>query len=113
MSKTFNSIAFTLFSVEKDVVVLSDSSTNTGTVSYKRTAPKRQKDFPGMEKGEIKHTMVDPVTGAVIGIVSTSTSVLATATDAQRTSLIAVQKASLDDSAFSSLVMDRQIPLAG
>lgn len=113
MSKTFNSIAFNLFSVEKDVVVLSDSSTNTGTVSYKRTAPKRQKDFPGMEKGEIKHTMVDPVTGAIIGIVTTSTSVLATATDAQRTNLIVVQKASLDDSAFTSLVMDRQIPLAG
>lgn len=113
MSKTFNSVSFALFSVEKDVVVLSDSSTNTGTISYKRTAPKRQKDFPGMEKGEIKHTLVDPVTGAVIGIVTTSTSVLATATDAQRTSLIAVQKASLDDSAFTSLVMDRQIPLAG
>lgn len=113
MSKTLNSVNYALFSVEKDVVVLSDLSTNSGTVSFKRTAPKRQKDFPGMEKGEIKHTLVDPVSGAIIGIVNTSTSVLATATDAQRTSLIAVQQAILADSAFSSLVMDRQIPLAG
>lgn len=112
MSKTFDSKPFDLFSTEKDVVVLSDFGTNSGQISYKRTAPKRTKDFAGMEKGEVKHTLVDPTTGVTIGIVATSTSILATATDAQRTHLIAVQQAALADSAFTALAMDRRLPLA-
>lgn len=113
MSKTLDSKTFNIFSLEKDVVVMTDLTSNSGQLSYKRTAPKRQKDFPGMEKGEVKHTLVDPSTGGIIGIVTTSTSIIATASDQQRNHLAAVQRAALVDDAFSALVLDRQLPLNG
>lgn len=66
-----------------------------------------------MEKGEIKHTMVDPTSGAVIGIVATTTSILATASDVQRERLKNVQIGALADASFGALVLDRVLPIDG
>lgn len=113
MSKTFNSQVFSVHSQERDAVVLRDYAPTTPgvvqTVSYKRTAPKRVKDFPGMEKGEVKHTVIAP-DGQIIGIVSISTSIRADALEADRDDLRAVAGAAFDDASFAALVNDQQLP---
>lgn len=112
MSKTLNTIVFDIHSQEKDAVALKAYATDANILSYKRTAPKRTKDFVGMEKSELKHTLIDPLTGALIGIQTVSTSILATATPAQRSTLNAVTKAAMVDEAYDNLIQDQRLPLA-
>lgn len=112
MSKTLNSIAFDIHSQEKDAVVLKAYATDANTLSLKRIAPKRTKDFPGMEKTEVKHTLIDTATGAVIGIQTVSTSIRADSTAAVRNSIAGVTKALLDDAIYADLLLDQRLPLA-
>lgn len=112
MSKTLNSVIFDLFSSEKDVVTFRDFSGDKKSLAYKRSAPKRTKDFPGMEKTELKLTLTDPVLGT-IGIVTVSTSVRADTSDAAKTDLILSTAAAVDDASYSQLVLDQRLPLAG
>lgn len=110
MSKTFNSIVFDIFSTEKDAVVLRDFTHDKSAISYKRTAPKRVKDFPGMEKTELKHTFVG-VDGNIIGIQTVTTSIRADATDADRVYLITTTASATDDSSYDELIKDQRLPL--
>lgn len=110
MSKLFANLPFNTHAQERDVVVLRDYTGDKNQISYKRTAPKRVKDFPGMEKTELKHTMTD-ASGNVIGIQTVSTSIIATASVADRQALLAVTTAALSDEAYTSLVNDQRLPL--
>lgn len=111
MGKTLNSVTYALFSLEKDAVTFRDLA-NDGGVSYKRTAPKRTKDFPGMEKSEVKHTVTDPNLG-VIGILTISTSIRADATNDQKAAIAATGQAAMSDGAYLPLVQSQQLPLNG
>lgn len=111
MSKTLNSIVYDIHSTEKDVVVLRDYASDASQLSYKRTAPKRLKDFPGMEKTELKHT-VTGADGSIIGIQTVTTSIRADAAEAVRSSLNATTQAALADSAYTDLVQNQRLPLS-
>lgn len=110
MSKLFNTVTFSLFSTEKDIVTLRDFADNKKSVTYKRSAPKRVKDFPGMEKSEVKMTLTDPTLG-VIGIVTVSSSIRADSLDPIRTDLILSVKDMVNEAAYSDLVTDQRLPL--
>lgn len=112
MSKTLNTIVFDIHAQERDVVVLKAYATDANLLSFKRTAPKRTKDFPGMEKTEIKHTLIDPLTGVVIGIQTVSTSIRADAVPASRDNLTGVTKAALADATYDALISDQRLPLS-
>lgn len=111
MSKTLNAIVFDIYAVERDVVVLKAYATDANLLSFKRTAPKRTKDFPGMEKTEVKHTLIDPATGAVIGIQTVSTSIRADATAVNREILTGVTTDALASAIYGDLVSDQRLPL--
>ena len=111
MSKTFATLPFNTHAQERDVVVLRDYTGDQNQISYKRTAPKRVKDFPGMEKTELKHTMTD-ASGNIIGIQTVSTSIVANASAVDRQALLAVTTAAMADEAYTSLVNDQRLPLA-
>ena len=111
MSKTFATLPFNTHAQERDAVVLRDYTGDKNQISYKRTAPKRLKDFPGMEKTEIKHTMTD-ASGNIVGIQTVSTSIIATASQTDRQALLAVTNAAINDEAYTSLVYDQRLPLA-
>lgn len=110
MSKTFNSVAFDIFSQEKDVVTLRDFVNGKDSLSFKRAAPKRQKDFPGMEKTEMKVTITDPVLGPV-GIMTISTSIRADQNDTLRSHLVGVGVAAVQDTVYEQLVHDQRLPI--
>lgn len=112
MSKTLNTVIFDLFSSEKDVVTLRDFTGDRKSLTYKRSAPKRTKDFPGMEKSELKLSLIDPVLGT-IGIVTLSTSVRADTADVIKTDLIQTIIAAAGDTSYPQLVLDQRLPLAG
>lgn len=112
MSKVLNTVTYDLNSQEKDVVTFRDFSANNASIAYKRSAPKRSKDFPGMEKGEVKHVLMDPILG-VIGIVTVSTSIRAGTADAIKTGLASTIAAVVSDAAFTNLVLDQRLPLNG
>lgn len=112
MSKTLNTVVFDLFSSEKDVTTFRDFTGNQKTLSYKRSAPKRTKDFPGMEKSEVKITLTDPVLGTV-GIVTVNSSIRADSLDATKTDLIETIKGALDEAAYPQLVLDQRLPITG
>nr|URG16111.1 MAG: coat protein [Leviviridae sp.] len=112
MSKTINAQPFDIHSTEKDAVSLRDYTGDKDTLSYKRTAPKRVKDFPGMAKTELKLTRVNPTTGELVGIITVSTSIRADATAADKTAMMALSKAAADDAAWTDLVTDQRLPLA-
>lgn len=76
MSKTYATRTFDSFSVEKDTIVLRDFTNNDLTIQNRRSLPKRAGDFPGMEKSEVKVTLVDPATGQTKAIATVSTSIL-------------------------------------
>lgn len=111
MSKVFATLPFNTHAQERDAVVLRDYTGDRNQISYKRTAPKRLKDFPGMEKTEIKHTMTD-ASGNIVGIQTVSTSIIATANQTDRQALLAVTNAAINDEAYTSLVYDQRLPLA-
>lgn len=111
MSKTINAQPFDIHSTEKDVVSLKDYSGDADTLSYKRIAPKRVKDFPGMAKSELKLTRTDPVTGELVGIITVATSIRADASATTKSSMMATGKAALADSAWTDLVNDQRLPL--
>lgn len=111
MSKTFATLPFNTHAQERDAVVLRDYTGDKNQISYKRTAPKRLKDFPGMEKSELKHTMTDS-SGNIVGIQTVSTSIIATASQTDRQALLAVTNAAINDEAYTSLVYDQRLPLA-
>lgn len=112
MSKTLNTIVFDIHSQEKDAVVLKAYATDANLLSFKRIAPKRTKDFVGMEKTEVKHTLLDPATGSIIGIQTVSTSILASANATQRQSLTDVTAAALADDVYDNLILDQRLPLS-
>lgn len=112
MSKILNGITFDIHAQERDAVVLKAYDTDANVLSYKRVSPKRLKDFPGMEKTELKHTLVDPTTGSLIGIQTITTSIRADATTVQRSSLNAVTVAAVADATYTSLLNDQRLPLA-
>lgn len=112
MSKTLNSTVYDIFSSEKDNVTLRDFTGNQKTLAYKRSAPKRTKDFPGMEKSELKLSLIDPVLGT-IGIVTLSASVRAGTADATKTDLIQTIVAAAGEASYPQLVLDQRLPLAG
>lgn len=109
MSKTFATIVYDTFSQEKDVVTLRDFVNDKFQAAYKRLLPKRTKDFPGMEKTELKLTQSDPVLGT-IGIVTISTSIRADQPAAVKTALLAQLTAIQADAAYTALVMDQKLP---
>lgn len=111
MSKTLNAIVFDIHSQEKDVVVLRDYIGDASQISYKRTAAKRVKDFPGMQKTEVKHTITAP-DGNIVGIQTVTTSIRADAAAASRTLLNATTVAALQDAAYTALIQDQRLPLA-
>lgn len=110
MSKTLNTIVFSTHSQEKDAVVLRDYVNDASQLSYKRTAPKRVKDFPGMEKTELKHTLTG-ADGEVIGIQTVTTSIRADAVVANRDKLRSTTAAALADTAYVDLINDQRLPL--
>lgn len=112
MTKTFNAHTFNLFAQERDAVVLRDFSTLVDSLAFKRTAPKRQKDFPGMEKSEMKVTLINPATGEIVGIVSAVTSIRADALPAVRDGLKATFRAAVADAAWDDLVNSQRLPSA-
>lgn len=109
MSKTLNSIVFNVHFAAGDAVVLRDYVNDASTLSYKRTAPKRVKDFPGMEKTEVKHTLTG-ADGSIIGIQTVTTSIRADALPAVRSSMIATTAAALADATYEDLVQDQRLP---
>lgn len=111
MSKLINSQPFDIFSTEKDVVTLRDFTTDSDSLSYKRTAPKRQKDFPGVARSELKLSRVDASTGELVGTVTVTTSIRADASDTNKTAMMAISKAALADSAWTDLINDQRLPL--
>ena len=111
MSKTFANLPFNTHAQERDVVVLRDYTGDKNQISFKRTAPRRLKDFPGMEKTELKHTMTDS-SGNIIGIQTVSTSIVANASVVDRQALLAVTTAAMSDEVYTSLVNDQRLPLA-
>lgn len=111
MSKTINAVIFETFSNEKDIVTLRDFTDNKKILTYKRSAPKRVKDFPGMEKSEMKLTLVDPTLGTV-GIITVSSSIRADALDPVKTDLILSAQGMVADASYAALVTDQRLPLA-
>ena len=112
MTKTINTQPFDIHSTEKDAVSLRDYTGDKDTLLYRRTAAKRQKDFPGMAKSELKETRVDSTTGELIGIITTSTSFRADAPSSEVVGAMTLHKAALADAAWASLVQDQRLPLA-
>jgi hypothetical protein len=112
MTKTINTQPFDIHSTEKDVVLLRDYTGDKDTLAFKRTAPKRVKDFPGMAKSELKETRVDNTTGELIGIITTSTSFRADAVSTEIDAAMTLHKAALADAAWPALVKDQRLPLA-
>jgi hypothetical protein len=111
MSKTINAQPFDIHSTLGDAVVLRDYTGDKDSIAYKRTAPKRVKDFPGMAKSEMKLTRIDPVTGELVGIITVATSIRADAADADKSAMMALAKAAAADGAWTDLVTDQRLPL--
>lgn len=111
MSKTLNAINFDIHSQERDAVVLRDYSGDANQLSFKRTAAKRTKDFPGMEKTEVKHTISAP-DGNILGIQTVTTSIRADVATAVRSSLNATTVAALQDTVYTALIQDQRLPLS-
>lgn len=111
MSKTINAQPFDIHSTEKDAVSLRDYTGDKDTLTYKRIAPKRVKDFPGMAKSELKLTRVNNATGELVGIVAITTSIRADATTADKDAMMAISKAAAADGAWTELVSDQRLPL--
>lgn len=110
MPKVFNTHTFNVHAQERDAVVLRDYVSDRNLLSYKRIAPKRVKDFPGMEKTEVKHTLTG-VDGSIIGIQTVATSIRADATLADRSELNDTTKAALADATYFDLVLDQRLPM--
>lgn len=110
MSKTFNSVVFDIHSQEKDAVALRDYAADKSTLQFRRTPAKRVKDFPGMNKSEMKHT-VTGADGSLIGIQTVSTSIIATASAADIAYINATTKAAVADDIYTNLVADQRLPL--
>jgi len=111
MSKVINTQPFDIHSTEKDVVSLRDYTGDKDTLAYKRIAPKRVKDFPGMAKSELKLTRVDPSTGELVGIITVATSIRADAAATAKTEMQSLVKAAAADAAWADLVNDQRLPL--
>jgi len=111
MSKTINAQPFDIHSTEKDAVSLRDYAGDKDTLTFKRTAPKRVKDFPGMAKSELKLTRVNPTTGELVGIITVSTSIRADAAAADKSAMQALIKSAEADAAWADLVNDQRLPL--
>lgn len=111
MTKVLNTQPFDLHASGLDVVTLRDYTGDKDTLAYKRTAPKRVKDFPGMAKSEMKVTRVDPTTGELIGIVTVSTSIRADAAAADKSALRGLTDAAIADAAWAALVDEQRLPL--
>lgn len=110
MSKTFNLHVFNVHATERDAVVLRDYVNDTSVISYKRTAPKRVKDFPGMEKTEVKHTLTG-IDGSIIGIQTVSTSIRADTPSPVRSEMNATTLAAVSDATYLDLLQDQRLPL--
>jgi hypothetical protein len=111
MSKTINAQPFDIHSTQGDVVQLRDYTGDKDTLSYKRTAPKRVKDFPGMAKSELKLTRIDPATGELVGIITVATSIRADSIATDRSQMMTLAKAATVDAAWADLVNDQRLPL--
>lgn len=111
MSKTINAQPFDIHSTLGDAVTLRDYTGDKDTLAYKRSAPKRVKDFPGMAKSELKLTRIDPVTGELVGIITVATSIRADAIQTEKDAMMALSKAAMADSAWTDLVTDQRLPL--
>lgn len=111
MSKTFNLLPFDIHSQEKDAVVLRDYTNDNTQISFKRTAPKRVKEFAGMEKTEVKQLVTAP-DGSILAIQTVSTSIYATAPASVRSSLNATTVAVLNDQVYTDLISDQRLPLS-
>lgn len=109
MSKTYATRVFDNFSIEKDAIALRDFTNNDLTLINRRTLPKRSGTFPGMEKAEVKLTMIDTATGEPIGIVTLSSSIKVGTSDASRDLLrdIVVEVASSAD--YTNLLNDQRL----
>lgn len=110
MSKTLNTKLFDIYSLEKDSTVLRDFTGGLDQLSYKRTAPKPTKVFPGMEKSEMKHTRF-AADGSLVAIVTVSTSVLHGTTAAVRDEVIATSRAAVADTLWPTVVKDQRLPI--
>lgn len=111
MSKTLNTIVFDIHSTEKDAVALRDYATDRHTLLFRRTAAKRTKDFVGMNKTAMKHTLVG-ADGSLIGIQEVTTSVRADALPADITALNTVTAAATADAIYTNLIVDQRLPLS-
>lgn len=115
MTITVNAKPFDLHSVERDQVILRDytgESTDDAKLSYKRAAARPTKDFVGMEKGEVKLTVLDSV-GKLAGIYTISTSVRADQLEADRAGNLATLAALAGHVSVINLVKEQKLPLQG
>lgn len=112
MTKTINTQPFDIHSTEKDIVSLRDYTGDKDSLTFKRTAPKRVKDFPGMAKSELKLTRVDPTSGELVGIITVATSIRADASATDRSQMMSLTKAAAADASWADLVNDQRLPLA-
>lgn len=110
MSKMLNSQPFDMHSQLADAVVLHDYTSKVDTLTYKRQAAKRVKDYPGVERTEVKLQRIDPLTGEVIGTVIAQTAIKAGTPDSVRDSLMATLKAAEADSSWADLVHVQKLP---
>ncbi len=113
MSITLNSRPFDVHSTTVDGVVLKDytnDATSQALLSFKRTAPKRVKEFPGMKRSEVKYS-VTALNGDILGILTISSSIRADVDAAVVTDLLAVGNAAYEHAAHSNLVNDQRLPL--
>lgn len=111
MSKTINAQPFDIHSTEKDAVSLRDYTSDKDTLTYKRIAPKRVKDFAGVARSELKLTRVDPTTGELVGNITVLTNIRADASAADKTAMMAIIKSAQADAAWPDLVNDQRLPL--
>lgn len=105
---TINTVNFEISTVEKDVVQFRDFTGNAESLTFKRQAPKRTKDFPGMEKSESKYVISDPILG-VIAIATVNTSIRADQPDSVRNRVIAAVQGVGAISEFDDLVLDQRL----
>lgn len=112
MTKTIATIPFDIYSVEPNTVTLRDFSSDKFSLLYRRTAPVRQKDFPGVKRTEVKLSMVDPTTGVLIGTINLSSSIRADALAADISTMKTIMVGAVGDDAYMPLLLDLRLPLA-
>lgn len=109
---TLNTVAYNKHSQSGDVVVLKDYVSDKKVATFRRTAPVRVKDFPGMEKTFVKLSVTDDE-GKLLGVLDVQTSVLVgSSAAATKTTITGFLDALASATEFTDLVTDQKLPYA-